>query len=51
MQAVNSTLGAQPPSDGACEERREYVTPAIEPLGTWQAVALASSLLRVTREF
>ena len=44
MQAIDSTLGAPAASDGARDERREYVTPAIEPLGTWQAVALATSL-------
>lgn len=38
--------------DARCEPaRREYVSPTVESLGTWQAVALASSLLGVTRQF
>ena len=44
MQAIDTTLGAQASSESARDERREYVTPAIEPLGTWQAIALASSI-------
>ena len=43
MHTIEPTLGAQAPSDSARDERREYVTPAIEPLGSWQAVALADS--------
>ena len=33
------------------DDRREHVSPTVESLGTWQAVTLVSSLLRVTREF
>ena len=43
MQEIEPTVGAQASSDSARDERREYVTPAIEPLGGWQAVALAES--------
>lgn len=43
MEKVEPTVLAQDPADGACEVRREYVSPAVEVLGTWQAVALANS--------
>ena len=37
--------------DDRRDDRREHVSPTVESLGTWQAVALASSLLGVTRGF
>ena len=43
MQAINRAEPAREPARSARDDRREYVSPEVEVLGTWQAVALASS--------
>ena len=43
MQAIDRADPAHESAHGAHDDRREYVSPVVEVLGTWQAVALASS--------
>lgn len=42
-EVQQSVMPVEGQADAPHEERRAYVSPTLEPLGTWQAVALGTS--------